>query len=140
MSLYHMVLGQNPLAIEWLRMLALHPGALGRWRDAWLEDREDKLVIVLLTRCGGGNRREYEHVFDELEGHPQYIDNQDDPYDSTYATITFDVPPEFQGHIDGLLEELGADKRNIVVDNRSLQERFESAMKRMNQASAAKSN
>ena len=56
MSLYNMVMGVNPMAGEWLKMLDVTPQSIGRARDAWITDANGNLRIVVHTRCGGGNR------------------------------------------------------------------------------------
>jgi hypothetical protein len=48
--------------------------------------------IVVHTRNGGGNREDYEDVFDEMSEHPWYSHDEDDSFDCTYANIYFKVP------------------------------------------------
>jgi hypothetical protein len=134
MSLYNMLMGHNPLAGDWLGFLEIHPNDFGRFRDAWLEEKSGEIRIVVLTRCGGGNREEYMYVFEDMREHPQYIESYDDEYDPTYALFVFQVPEKYKSWIDDLLEQVPADKRDVVVDNRSLQERFERATKQMTSA------
>lgn len=62
----------------------------GRYRDIFLN--EDGTQIVLYTRNGGGNRESYSYIFQVLSGHPNYIKDWDDDFDSTYAYISFSVP------------------------------------------------
>lgn len=66
----------------------------GRFRDIWLSD--DRKIITLYTRNGGGNRDRYQWVFECLVEHPEYIGDEDDDFDSTYAYIRFKVPERFQ--------------------------------------------
>jgi len=66
----------------------------GRFRDIYLN--EDGTQIILYTRNGGGNRESYWYLFRILRKHPYYMDDRDDDFDSTYAYITFSVPPEYK--------------------------------------------
>ena len=66
----------------------------GRFRDIYLN--EDGTRIILYTRNGGGNRENYWYLFRIIQKHPQYIDDQDDDFDNTYAYITFSVPSEYK--------------------------------------------
>lgn len=114
-------------------MLETHPEVYERWRDAWLEDRTGELRIIVLTRCGGGNRPDYQSVFDEISKHPYYIEDYDDDYDNTYAFFAFKIPDKFKEWINGLVAYLKEDepeKYPVIVDNRSLKERFEHATRR----------
>lgn len=65
----------------------------GRYRDIYLNS--DGTKIILYTRNGGGNRPYYTYVFRILRKHPNYIDDYDDDFDSTYAYIVFSVPEKF---------------------------------------------
>lgn len=89
-----MIFGENPHADELLSALGLDRGMVGRFRDCYLaaEGKE----IHLHTRCGGGNRQDYQHVFDALKKHPCYIGDNDGEFDSTYATIRFHTPAVFE--------------------------------------------
>lgn len=93
MSLYNMVFGENASQKEFLfKLLDLGPEDFGRYRDIYVT--EDHIVVY--TRCGGGNREEYEYVFSEMEDHPLYSHNADDDFDCTYASIFFKHPDEFK--------------------------------------------
>lgn len=72
----------------------------GRFRDAYLNDKGSR--IILYTRNGGGNREDYQYVFDLLRKHPHYVSDYDDDYDCTYAYIEFKVPDEYKGLCEGL--------------------------------------
>lgn len=132
MSLYNMVMGMNPMAMRWLAFLDTHPDVYGRFRDAWLEDKTGEVRIIVLTRCGGGNRQNYLDVFDEISKHPDYIEDYDSDYDSTYALFAFRVPEIGREWVNGLLEYVKKEEPNkfpIIVDNRTMKERFDSALK-----------
>lgn len=92
MSLYNMLHGFNEHAEELLGILNLSSGDFGRFRDAYLN--ADGTEIIVFTRCGGGNREDYEWVFDDMESHPMYIRDEDDDYDSTYCSFYFKVPED----------------------------------------------
>lgn len=105
MSLYNMMFGNNPLAGVTLNALNLTPNDVPRFRDAYFEADEDRLVIY--TRTGGGNREyygapdgydneDYEGPFNsDLEAHPNYLFDEDDDFDSTYAYFYFSIPESF---------------------------------------------
>ena len=104
MSLYNWLFGTNPMADIILATLGLTRDDVGRFRDAFVTDGK----IAIYTRNGGGNR---EHWYDDTpEGPdcpcvgcfmtyrvhqlPHYLYDEDDEFDSTYATIYFEFPPE----------------------------------------------
>lgn len=105
MSLYNMMFGTNPLAGVALEALQLSPDDIPRFRDAYFDAEENHLVIY--TRTGGGNREyyggpdgydnaDYEGPFNEdLEAHPNYLRDEDDDFDSTYAYFYFSIPESF---------------------------------------------
>jgi hypothetical protein len=92
MSLYNMLFGTNPASGFLLGALELETEKYptGRFRDIYFEAEGNK--IILYTRNGGGNREDYEHVFEALEKHPLYLTDYDDDFDSTYAYIEFKAP------------------------------------------------
>ena len=107
MSLYNMMFGNNPLAALTLEALQLTPGDIPRFRDAYFDADLDQLVIY--TRTGGGNREfygfrnhgydkgEYEGPFNEdLEAHSEYVRDEDDDFDETYAYFYFNIPESFK--------------------------------------------
>lgn len=103
--MYNMLFGRNPMSRYLLAMLGLTLESVGRFRDAFVT--EDSIAIY--TRNGGGNRvcwLENEKPGPEcdcvgcimtfrLPGHPLYIRDQDDSFDSTYATVYFRFPDEW---------------------------------------------
>ncbi len=88
MSFYNMLHGANPNAAQLMSLLQLNTGDFGRYRDVYLNDG----YIVVHTRCGGGNREDYQDVFDMAEGHQWYSHNEDCDFDCTYADIYFKIP------------------------------------------------
>lgn len=88
MSMYNMLFGVNPDTDTLLEILGKTTGDFGRFRTVYMEDG----YIVVHTRNGGGNREDYEDVFDEMSEHPWYSHDEDDSFDCTYANIYFKVP------------------------------------------------
>lgn len=88
MSLYNMIFGMNPDADKLLEVLGKERADFGRFRNVFMEDG----YIVVHTRNGGGNREDYEDVFDEMSEHPWYSHDEDDSFDCTYANIYFKIP------------------------------------------------
>jgi len=85
-----MIFGANPNSDQLLSLLGKTQGDFGRYRDVYVEDG----MIVVHTRNGGGNREDYEDVFDEMSTHPWYSHDADDDFDCTYANIYFKVPED----------------------------------------------
>lgn len=98
MSLYNMLFGQNANADMLLGVLGLTRADVGRYRDCYIEGDH----IVVHTRNGGGNREDYQDVFDALSDHPQYVRDEDDDFDCTYANLYFAFPPEFSADLIAL--------------------------------------
>lgn len=88
MSMYNMIFGVNPDSDKLLSLLGKSREDFGRFRDVFLEDG----FIVVHTRNGGGNREDYEGVFEEMSTHPWYSHDADDDFDCTYANIYFKIP------------------------------------------------
>lgn len=114
-----MMFGVSPLAGLVLQALDLTPDAIPRFRDAYFNAEENRLVIY--TRTGGGNREyyggrggydneDYEGPFNEdLELHSNYLYDEDDDFDCTYAYFYFSIPESF-APIFQTFKELGAGK------------------------------
>jgi hypothetical protein len=101
MSLYNMLFGTNPNSDQLLGLLGKTKGDFGRFRDVFVEDGH----IVVHTRNGGGNREDYEDVFDEMSEHPWYVRDADDDFDCTYANIYFKIPEDAAKTYVALLEQ-----------------------------------
>jgi hypothetical protein len=100
-GLYNVLFGENGSQKDFLlKLLDKHAGDFGRYRDVYVTEEH----IVVHTRCGGGNREEYEYVFDEMEDHPLYAYDEDDDFDCTYANFYFRHP---EGYGD-VLKEMAA--------------------------------
>ena len=90
MSFYNTLFGMNPDSDKLLEFLGKTREDFGRFRNVFMEDG----YIVVHTRNGGGNREDYEDVFDEMSEHPWYSHDADDDFDCTYANIYFKVPED----------------------------------------------
>ena len=94
MSLYNKLFGENEDATALLGMLSLTRKDFERYRDVYLNKKGTKMIV--LTRIGGGNRKDYKDVFKNIKKHPEYIKNYDDKFDKTYAYFEFDVPEKYK--------------------------------------------
>lgn len=90
MSLYNMLFGVSNHAQYALQLLGKTEGDFGRFRNAYFTEE----YIVVHTRCGGGNRDSYEHVFAEMQSHPLFSHDADDDFDCTYCDFYFKHPAE----------------------------------------------
>lgn len=131
MSLYNALHGVNPMAPVLLAILG-HGGAetYGRFRDIYLDERDGRKVIAVYTRNGGGNREcsgercdgtctgcTMTKAIPALDG---YIDDRDDDFDCTYATIWFEVPDCARSTLDQLATLINGktpqDKQREMID------------------------
>lgn len=111
MSLYGLVFGRQQAAPVVLALLERAPTDFGRFRDAWIEQTEaGDLRLVVYTRCGGGNRESY--FPKDIDQHPLYLSDQDDDFDTTYASIFFRLPDVIPAR---LLEVLPEELRTTEV-------------------------
>ena len=94
MSFYSIMFGNNPASDIILATLGLTRQDTGRFRDCFVTDGK----IAIYTRNGGGNRPDY--FPDQLLQHPNYLYDEDDSYDSTYATIYFSFPNEYAKELE----------------------------------------
>lgn len=104
MSMYQIMFGRNRDAILILALLALTIEGTGRFRDAFVADGE----IAIYTRNGGGNRDDQEQAIEQMRSHPNYLRDEDDSFDSTYATFYFSFPEQY-AHV---LKEMESGKFN----------------------------
>ena len=97
-GLYNILFGENQSQRDFLfALLNITPGDCGRYRDIYVIEN----YIVVHTRNGGGNREDYEDVFETLSQHPLYEYDEDNDFDRTYADIYFRWP---EGYIELLTE------------------------------------
>ena len=111
--MYNMLFGKNPQHKVLLAMLGLKDDEFGRFRDCYYRDE----LIVVFTRCGGGNRDDYLDMFENMKKHKMYNSDYDDDYDCTYAYITFRVPDEFVEDIKKIEQEkyTPSDKFKLLI-------------------------
>lgn len=67
----------------------------GRNRGSWVDvDSDGAVIITFCGRVGGGNREDWEDVWDSAYEHDWLVSAMDDEGDSTYANFVFAVPAE----------------------------------------------
>lgn len=88
MSLYNMLFGKTPGTAEILAMIGLTELDVERYRDCWIDEEEERIVVM--TRTGGWNRETWPNA--KLTSSPYYIDDHDDVFDETFAYYEFVIP------------------------------------------------
>jgi hypothetical protein len=73
---------------------------IGRFRDIYVSGDE----IVLYTRNGGGNREYMQETWDAIQAHPNYLRDEDDDFDCTYAYVYFSIPEQYKELVMALEE------------------------------------
>lgn len=122
MSLYNLLFGMNPNADQILALAGLTKEQCGRFRNCYLEKAEGGTPIVVVhTRNGGGNR---EHYNDEKESGiscdctgciatyhlpalSNYLSDEDDDCDCTYADFRFALLPNVEEAAGALMASQG---------------------------------
>lgn len=107
----------------------------GRIRDSWFERQGDDVVIALYTRNGGGNREHFHDDGDDgtctgckmekITSHPLYLNDRDDSFDSTYATIWFRLPDSLDAATRDRLRGLAVDPVDMSAKWKEQIERVE---------------
>lgn len=100
MSLYNMMCGFRPACFWLMPMLGRKQEEWPRFRDCFLGENKD--TIVIYTRVGGGNR-ECGYGEEELYKDPDFIKTWDDDYDSTYGYYEFRVPEKWRSDFDKIV-------------------------------------
>ena len=90
MSLYTQIFGENENADKILDLIDINRENFGRYRDCWLNP--EGTIATVLSRVGGGNRQNYEYVYENLKLHIRYIGYKEEPGDSTYVYFNFSIP------------------------------------------------
>lgn len=90
MSLYTQIFGENENADKILDLIDINRENFGRYRDCWLNP--EGTVATVLSKVGGGNRQNYEYIYENLKLHIRYINYKEDPKDSTYVYFNFSIP------------------------------------------------
>jgi hypothetical protein len=144
MSLYNMLYGTNSQMDAALKAAGLSDANLGRIRDAYFVNDNQDIVVAVFTRNGGGNR---DCIHDDSdtptcditgdlndicygcvithaeELFPNFIRDEDDDCDSTYATMYFTILPEFKEQVCQAIKE----NPSLIVKS-TFGERFEKTM------------
>jgi hypothetical protein len=105
MSLYNTLFGFNPASRILLGMIGLTPADIPRFRDVFLRDN----MIVIYTRTGGANRKEYAKHNARLRGKKYFLGDEDDSFNNTFAYFNYSIPPEYAGTCE-MLRKGGADR------------------------------
>lgn len=126
MSMYNAIHGTNPLAVPLMEVLSLSPRAVGRFRDCYLTEHNNMVVIAVYTRNGGGNRDDYKEQTKLLQSHPNYLSDRDESHDETYASYFFSIPDDFKDEITSLVQESNG---QIVMPEPAV--RFEAFMEKL---------
>ena len=117
MSLYNLINGINPSVYVFLPMLGRHPEEYPRFRDCFLGDDDNSIIIF--TRVGGGNRN-CGYGEDELSKDPNFMTTYDDSFDSTYGNYVFRVPDkwkdDFEAIKDGGLKNASVEYFEYLID------------------------
>ena len=93
MSLYGRLFGENEEAPAILGFAGLTRGMFMRYRDCFLNP--EGTVVTVITRIGGGNRKEYRQAHIDIKRHPNYICDYDDAFDNTYCYFEFKVNDKY---------------------------------------------
>jgi len=109
-GLYNMINGYNPACFWIMPMLGRKENEWPRFRDCYIEKKEDdSYLIVIYTRVGGGNRN-CGFGEEKLYEDPLFVETVDDDFDNTYAEYKFNVPErwkeDFNKIIDGKFTEI----------------------------------
>ena len=139
MSLYNLLFGKSPQTEIALTVAGLRDKELGRFRDAYLIKKDNQIMVAVYTRNGGGNREcwndkcNIEHqtcpgcvitYADRL--FPNFITDEDDDFDCTYATMYFSILDEFKDEVQKLVNE-----HPEFFEHESLSDRFSKIMDAM---------
>lgn len=131
-----MVNGVQPATFFVLPMLGKHPDEYPRFRDCFLgilhsdesidqfgipkHKHGDEELISIYTRVGGDNRESYEREISAMRAMPEYVEDYDDDFDSTFSTYVFRVPEQFKDDFkkvkEGKLKETSQAYRDILYD------------------------
>ena len=107
MSMYNLINGFNLATVFFLPMLGKRPEEYPRFRDCYLS--EDNQRIVIFTRVGGNNRNSGFNE-EKLYEDPNFVETYDDEFDNTYGYYEFNPPEkwktDFQHIINDELEQV----------------------------------
>lgn len=92
-GLYNVINGYNPACIYLMPMLGRKENEYPRFRDCFLSDDGERIVIY--TRVGGNNR-DSGFGEEELYKDPNFVKTYDDAFDNTYGYYEFNVPEKWK--------------------------------------------
>lgn len=92
-----MLNGFNPACLYLMPMLGRKQEEYPRFRDCFLSDDNERIVIF--TRVGGGNRN-CGFGEEELYKDFNFVKTYDDDFDSTYGYYEFNVPEKWKKGFD----------------------------------------
>lgn len=101
MSLYNAINGFNPACIFFLPMLGRKQEDWPRFRDCFLSDDSERIIIY--TRVGGNNRG-LGYGEEELYSDPNFVKTYDDDYDRTYGFYEFNPPEQWKSDFDKITQ------------------------------------
>jgi len=131
-----MINGVQPATFFILPMLGRHPDSYPRFRDCFIGKQHtdsdvdqfgipvlkhgEEMLISVYTRVGGNNRENYEAEIAEMRAMPEFVEDFDDDYDSTFATYVFRVPEKFQDDFvkikEGKLKETSQAYKDLLYE------------------------
>ena len=101
--MYNALFGVHPEAHILLSWLELKEDDFYRFRDCYFS--KDGKRIIVFTRCGGPNRKDYETMYTVMKNNPLYIRDYDDDYDNTYSSIEFIIPSKYQTMAESMFKK-----------------------------------
>lgn len=104
MSMYNLLFGKNPNSSVILALIGLKENDIERFRDCSISEGG----IKIHTRTGGGNRSDYPN--EKLTSNPNYLHDEDDDFDSTYADFYFSFPENLK---EDCLKFLDVEKNGV---------------------------
>ena len=131
-----MVNGVQPATFFILPMLGRHPDSYPRFRDCFIGKQHtdsdvdqfgiptnkhgEEMLISVYTRVGGNNRESYETEIAEMRAMPEFVEDFDDDFDSTFATYVFRVPEKFKDDFvkikEGKIKETSQVYKDLVYE------------------------
>ena len=113
MSLYNMVNGFSPACLLLMPMLGRTQYEYPRFRDCFLSD--DEQYIEILTRVGGGNRKQG-YGEEELYSDPNFVKTYDWDQDSTYGFYVFKAPDKWKEDFDKIVAKKFSEVSDAYIE------------------------
>ena len=111
MSLYNMLMGENPHRATLMEILNLRRRDVGRFRDVYCKD--DGTSIFLFTR--NSNMDWCQPINSALRDRPDFLMSWKDRFDETFMTFEFRTPAEFVERVKWVADQ---------TDNRPPMDRY----------------